>query len=86
MCVSERSHSKLRQYQRTDRTSSKLQTSANGPNWVQALRTTYAVNPSIKGYNLAYGGATVDADFVTPYLPTVQSLKGTPGAGRLSRL
>lgn len=52
------------------------QTSANGPNWIQALRTTYSVNPELKGYNLAYGGATVDAKFVTPYLPTVLSLKG----------
>ncbi|KAH8089123.1 hypothetical protein HD553DRAFT_339329 [Filobasidium floriforme] len=50
-------------------------TSANGPNWIQNLRTTYSVNPNLKGYNLAYGGATVDAKFVTPYLPTVLSLK-----------
>jgi hypothetical protein len=40
------------------------------------LRTVYAANPALKGYNLAYGGATVDAKFVTPYLSTVQSLKG----------
>lgn len=25
-------------------------------------------------YNLAYGGATIDANLVTPYLPTVKSL------------
>lgn len=62
------------------------QTSANGPNWIQDLRTTYSINPNLKGYNLAYGGATVDAKFVTPYLPTVLSLKGEINVAVLSFL
>ncbi|PGH10117.1 hypothetical protein AJ80_07567 [Polytolypa hystricis UAMH7299] len=49
-------------------------TSANGPNWVGFLTTTY--NESyIQTYNLAYGGATVDSDLVKPYMDTVLSLK-----------
>ncbi|KAF2465554.1 uncharacterized protein BDR25DRAFT_239288 [Lindgomyces ingoldianus] len=49
-------------------------TSANGPNWVDFL--TYTYNESyIQTYNLAYGGATVDGALVTPYAPTVLSLK-----------
>ncbi|KAF1929926.1 carbohydrate esterase family 16 protein [Didymella exigua CBS 183.55] len=49
-------------------------TSANGPNWIDFLATTYNAS-FIKAYNLAYGGATVDAALVTPYAPTVLSLK-----------
>ncbi|KAI1122003.1 hypothetical protein F5Y10DRAFT_84200 [Nemania abortiva] len=49
-------------------------TSSNGPNWVGYL--TYKYNASsLLTYNLAYGGATVDASLVTPYQPTVKSLK-----------
>ncbi|KAL9049184.1 MAG: hypothetical protein Q9162_007356 [Coniocarpon cinnabarinum] len=49
-------------------------TASNGPNWVDYLTTTY--NQSlIETYNLAYGGATVDSNLVTPYLPTVLSLR-----------
>lgn len=49
-------------------------TSSNGPNWVGFLTTKY--NASVlQTYNLAYGGATVDSDLVTPYLSTVLSLK-----------
>ncbi|KAJ8133081.1 hypothetical protein O1611_g537 [Lasiodiplodia mahajangana] len=37
---------------------------------------TYKYNASaLLTYNLAYGGATVDASLVTPYQPTVKSLK-----------
>lgn len=49
-------------------------TSSNGPNWVGFL--TYQYNASaLQTYNLAYGGATVDSALVTPYAPTVLSLK-----------
>jgi phospholipase/lecithinase/hemolysin len=49
-------------------------TSSNGPNWVGFLTTTYNQS-SILTYNLAYGGATVDSALVTPYAPTVISMK-----------
>lgn len=49
-------------------------TSSNGPNWVGFLTTTYNAS-FIKTYNMAYGGATVDSALVTPYAPTVLSLK-----------
>ncbi|KAF2874435.1 hypothetical protein BDV95DRAFT_675690 [Massariosphaeria phaeospora] len=49
-------------------------TSSNGPNWVDFL--TYNYNASyLQTYNLAYGGATVDAALVKPYAPEVLSLK-----------
>lgn len=49
-------------------------TATNGPNWVDYLTVKY--NESlIETVNLAYGGATVDSALVTPYLPTVLSLK-----------
>ncbi|KAI1490314.1 hypothetical protein F5X96DRAFT_679194 [Biscogniauxia mediterranea] len=49
-------------------------TSSNGPNWVYYL--TFKYNASlVQTYNFAYGGATVDADLVAPYTPTVLSLK-----------
>jgi phospholipase/lecithinase/hemolysin len=49
-------------------------TSSNGPNWVGFLTTTYNKS-NILTYNLAYGGATVDSALVTPYAPTVISMK-----------
>lgn len=49
-------------------------TSSNGPNWVGFLTTTYNQS-NILTYNLAYGGATVDSALVTPYAPTVISMK-----------
>lgn len=49
-------------------------TSSNGPNWVGFLTTTYNAS-TILTYNLAYGGATVDSALVTPYAPTVISMK-----------
>src|SRR5690242_18177297 len=49
-------------------------TSSNGPNWVGFLTTTYNASKLLT-YNLAYGGATVDSALVTPYAPTVLSLK-----------
>lgn len=49
-------------------------TSSNGPNWVDFLTTTY--NQSfIETVNLAYGGATVDANLVAAYRPTVLSVQ-----------
>ncbi|KAH9864134.1 hypothetical protein J1614_010068 [Plenodomus biglobosus] len=49
-------------------------TSSNGPNWIGFLTTTYNAS-SLLTYNMAYGGATVDSALVTPYAPTVLSLK-----------
>ncbi|KAF1836120.1 hypothetical protein BDW02DRAFT_629006 [Decorospora gaudefroyi] len=49
-------------------------TSSNGPNWVDFLTTTYNAS-TLLTYNLAYGGATVDSALVTPYAPTVISMK-----------
>lgn len=49
-------------------------TSSNGPNWVGFLTNTYNQS-QILTYNLAYGGATVDSALVTPYAPTVISMK-----------
>lgn len=49
-------------------------TSSNGPNWIGFLTTTYNAS-TLQTYNLAYGGATVDSALVTPYAPTVLSLK-----------
>ncbi|KAI1345836.1 hypothetical protein F5Y01DRAFT_322708 [Xylaria sp. FL0043] len=49
-------------------------TSSNGPNWVGYLTFQYNAS-SLLTYNLAYGGATVDASLVTPYDPSVKSLK-----------
>ncbi|KAH9931699.1 GDSL lipase/esterase [Epithele typhae] len=48
-------------------------TSSNGPNWVEFLGGTYNVT-NTKVFNLAYGGATIDAALVAPYLPTVLSI------------
>ncbi|KAK5560762.1 hypothetical protein LTR46_001070 [Exophiala xenobiotica] len=49
-------------------------TSSNGPNWVDYLTVKY-YDSLVLTYNLAYGGATVDAALVAQYLPTVLSLK-----------
>ncbi|KAI0904397.1 hypothetical protein F4823DRAFT_615111 [Ustulina deusta] len=49
-------------------------TSSNGPNWVGYLTVKYNAS-SLLTYNLAYGGATVDASLVTPYDSSVKSLK-----------
>ncbi|KAI1811984.1 hypothetical protein GGS20DRAFT_592349 [Poronia punctata] len=49
-------------------------TSSNGPNWVSYLTFKYNAS-TLLTYNLAYGGATVDSDLVTPYDPSVISLK-----------
>jgi hypothetical protein len=49
-------------------------TSSNGPNWVGFLTSTYNASKLLT-YNVAYGGATVDSNLVTPYQPTVLSLK-----------
>ncbi|KAL4793730.1 hypothetical protein BDV19DRAFT_399906 [Aspergillus venezuelensis] len=48
-------------------------TSAGGANWIGQLVGTY--NSSLLlNYNLAYGGATVNASLVPPYTPEVYSL------------
>ncbi|KAK0468880.1 hypothetical protein IW261DRAFT_1517326 [Armillaria novae-zelandiae] len=48
-------------------------TAVGGQNWVDYVTT--ADNTSfVLTYNLAYGGATISADLVTPYEPTVLSL------------
>jgi phospholipase/lecithinase/hemolysin len=48
-------------------------TSSNGPNWVEALGSTYNV-ANTKVFNLASGGATIDAALVPPFEPTVLSI------------
>ncbi|RPD66542.1 hypothetical protein L226DRAFT_530635 [Lentinus tigrinus ALCF2SS1-7] len=48
-------------------------TSSNGPNWVQFLGDTYNVTDT-KVFNLASGGATIDAALVAPFMPTVLSI------------
>ncbi|KAI0362560.1 hypothetical protein OH77DRAFT_63683 [Trametes cingulata] len=48
-------------------------TSSNGPNWVQFLGGTYNVTDT-KVFNLASGGATIDAALVAPFEPTVLSI------------
>ncbi|KAJ3555556.1 hypothetical protein NM688_g2509 [Phlebia brevispora] len=48
-------------------------TSSNGPNWVQFLGGTYNIT-NTKVFNLASGGATIDAALVAPYEPTVLSI------------
>ncbi|GLB37982.1 putative cellulose-binding GDSL lipase acylhydrolase [Lyophyllum shimeji] len=48
-------------------------TATGGENWVDYVSTQY--NKSlILTYNYAYGGATIDANLVAPYTPTVLSL------------
>ncbi|KAF1992590.1 carbohydrate esterase family 16 protein [Aulographum hederae CBS 113979] len=48
-------------------------TSSNGPNWVGFLTTTYNAS-LLQTYNLAIGGATVDAAYVKPYTDSVHSI------------
>ncbi|KAI9065441.1 carbohydrate esterase family 16 protein [Trametes sanguinea] len=48
-------------------------TSSNGPNWVQFLGGLYNVTDT-KVFNLASGGATIDAALVAPFEPTVLSI------------
>ncbi|TCD67288.1 hypothetical protein EIP91_000311 [Steccherinum ochraceum] len=48
-------------------------TSSNGPNWVQSLGGTYNITDT-KVFNLASGGATIDAALVAPFEPTVLSI------------
>ena len=61
-------------------------TAVGGTNWVDVDTVVY--NKSlILTYNYAYGGATIDSNLVTPYLPTVISMtqqvkdQFLPGAG-----
>ncbi|KAK1515830.1 fungal cellulose binding domain-containing protein [Colletotrichum costaricense] len=49
-------------------------TSCNGPNWVDYLTVKHNAS-LLYTYNLAYGGATVDANLVKPYADTVPTLK-----------
>ncbi|KAE9567742.1 Acetylesterase [Colletotrichum fructicola] len=49
-------------------------TSCNGPNWVDYLTVKHNAS-LLYTYNLAYGGATVDAALVKPYADTVLTLK-----------
>ncbi|KAG1756905.1 carbohydrate esterase family 16 protein [Suillus paluster] len=48
-------------------------TSSNGQNWVEFLTGTYN-QTAVKTFDLASGGATIDAALVPPYLPTVLSV------------
>ncbi|KAF8655085.1 hypothetical protein AX16_003249 [Volvariella volvacea WC 439] len=48
-------------------------TSTGGENWVGYVTTKYN-SSQIYTYNFAYGGATIDANLVKPYMPTVLSL------------
>ncbi|KAL7283711.1 hypothetical protein ACG7TL_003147 [Trametes sanguinea] len=48
-------------------------TSSNGPNWVHFLGGLYNVTDT-KVFNLASGGATIDAALVAPFEPTVLSI------------
>jgi len=49
-------------------------TSSDGPNWIDYLTTEF--NKSlVLTYNMAFGGATIDSNLVTPFEPTVLSIK-----------
>ncbi|KAF9037785.1 hypothetical protein BDZ89DRAFT_1157227 [Hymenopellis radicata] len=48
-------------------------TSSGGENWIDLTTTTYNTS-LVFTYNLAYGGATIDANLVAPYTPSVLSL------------
>ncbi|KAL7414989.1 hypothetical protein BDY24DRAFT_383333 [Mrakia frigida] len=50
-------------------------TASNGPNWVQYLTETYNVSNPIHRWNVAYAGAVIDNDVITPYTPSVKSIK-----------
>ncbi|KAG8926592.1 hypothetical protein FRC02_008793 [Tulasnella sp. 418] len=43
------------------------------PNWIDYDTVKYNTS-KVYTYNFAYGGATIDANLVPPYLPTVESL------------
>lgn len=49
-------------------------TASGGLNWVGFLVSQFNQTPTV-AYNFAYGGATVDADLVTPYTSTVLSFE-----------
>ncbi|KAI1841302.1 hypothetical protein JX265_005754 [Neoarthrinium moseri] len=49
-------------------------TASGGLDWVGFMVTEYNTS-LLLSYNLAYGGATTDADLVTPYAPTVLSFE-----------
>ncbi|KAF9465168.1 hypothetical protein BDZ94DRAFT_1160462 [Collybia nuda] len=48
-------------------------TSSGGENWIDYAAAVYN-NSLLFTYNYAYGGATIDANLVQPYTPTVLSL------------
>ncbi|RAK75167.1 SGNH/GDSL hydrolase family protein [Aspergillus fijiensis CBS 313.89] len=48
-------------------------TASGGTNWISDIVAKYN-NSLLLSYNLAYGGATVNASLVAPYLPTVYSI------------
>jgi phospholipase/lecithinase/hemolysin len=48
-------------------------TATGGPNWIGTMSTSLN-NSLVLTYNYAYGGATIDANLVKPYQPTVLSL------------
>jgi len=48
-------------------------TSSGGPNWVGVATVKYN-KATVLTYNLAYGGATIDANLVAPYTSSVLSL------------
>ncbi|KDQ50398.1 carbohydrate esterase family 16 protein [Jaapia argillacea MUCL 33604] len=50
-----------------------LITTSDGNTWVEYLSQSYNIT-NTKTFNLAYAGATIDAAFVPPYLPTVYSI------------
>jgi len=47
-------------------------TASGGLNWIGFMVTEFNTTAAVS-YNFAYGGATVDADLVTPYTSTVKS-------------
>lgn len=47
-------------------------TTSGGANWIGLLVSKYNLT-TLLSYNFAYGGATTDANLVTPYEPTVLS-------------
>ena len=55
-------------------------TASNGPNWVGYLTTKYNAS-LLQTFNLADGGATVDASLVAPWKPTVLSLQDQVWSG-----
>ena len=47
-------------------------TTSGGPNWIGYYISQFNSSP-VYSYNFASGGATTDANLVTPFLPTVLS-------------